>query len=561
MKKLRWQILIILLTGLVVGVLLIAEQRNGTPTVQTAPTPEQGGSYTEALVGSFSRLNPLLAFFQPADRDVNRLLFSGLIQFDDRGNPTGDLAESFGASQDGTIYNVQLRPDLKWHDGQPLTGDDVVFTVELMRNAGDVLPQDLQDMWKKVQVISDGKQIVQFSLPEAFAPFLDYLNFAILPKHLLEGKTIDEIIDDNFNMAPVGSGPYRFERLIVEGEEIKGVVLTAFDGYYGKAPYLEQVVFRYFPDSFSAYAAYKDGLVQGISQVTPDVLEDVLKDPDLSLYTSRLPQLTMVLFNLKEGQTPFFQDADVRKALLMGLNRRNMIRDVLQGQAAVADGVIFPGTWAYYDGIAPVDYDPTGAADLLKNAGYVLPAENEAVRKKDDVSLSFTLIFPDDDIHRQLAEAIQADWGKLNVSVNLEALPYEQLIYDRLEPREYQAALIDLNLALTPDPDPYPFWDQVQAETGQNYSQWDNRVVSEYLEQARVTIDQTERARLYRNFQVLFANEMPALPLYYPMYSFAVDRAVRGVTVGPLFDTSDRLASLTEWYLPGQKASQTTTTP
>lgn len=561
MKKLRWQILIILLTGLVVGILLIVEQRSGTPIVQTAPTPVQGGSYTEALVGSFSRLNPLLAYYQPADRDVNRLIFSGLIKFDDRGNPTGDLAESFGASQDGTIYNVQLRPDLKWHDGQPLTGDDVVFTVELMRNAGDVLPQDLQDMWKKVQVISDGKQIVQFSLPEAFAPFLDYLGFAVLPKHLLEGKTIEEIIDDGFNLAPVGSGPYRFERLIVEGEEIKGVVLKAFDGYYGKAPYLEQVVFRYYPDSYSAYAAYKDGLVQGISQVTPDVLEDVLKDPDLSLYTSRLPQLTMVLFNLKEGQTPFFQDADVRKALLMGLNRRNMIRDVLQGQAAVADGVIFPGTWAYYDGIAPVDYDPAGAANLLKNAGYVLTAENEAVRKKDDVSLSFTLIYPDDDIHRQLAEAIQADWGKLNVSVNLEALPYEQLIYDRLEPREYQAALVDLNLAMTPDPDPYPFWDQVQAETGQNYSQWDNRVVSEYLEQARVTIDQTERARLYRNFQVLFANEMPALPLYYPMYSFAVDRAVRGVTVGPLFDTSDRLASLTEWYLPGQKALQTTTTP
>lgn len=561
MKKLRWQILIILLTGLVVGILLIAEQRNGTPTVLTAPTPEQGGSYTEALVGSFQRLNPLLAYYQAADRDINRLIYSGLIKFDDRGNPQGDLAESFGPTQDGTIYNIVLRADAKWHDGEPVTGDDVAFTVELMRNAGDVLPQDLQDMWKKVEVVTDGKQIVQFKLPEAFSPFLDYLSFQILPKHLLDGKPIDSLIDDTFNMQPVGSGPYRMENLIVEGDEIKGVVLTAYEDYYGKKPYLEQVVFRYYPDSFSAYAAYKDGLVQGISQVTSDVLEDALKDPGLSLYTSRLPQLTMVLFNLREAQSPFFKEADVRKALLMGLNRRNMIRDVLQGQAAVADGPIFPGTWAYYEGTPTVEYDPTGAADLLKNAGYVLSAQDQTVRKKDDVALSFTLIFPDDDIHRQLAEAIQADWGKLNVSVNLEALPYEELIYDRLETREYQAALVDLNLSQTPDPDPYPFWDQVQAETGQNYSQWDNRVVSEYLEQARVTIDQAERMRLYRNFQVLFAEEMPALPLYYPMYSFAVDRAVRGVTVGPLFDTSDRLALLTEWYLPGQKASPTTTTP
>jgi peptide/nickel transport system substrate-binding protein len=120
---------------------------------------------------------------------------------------------------------------------------------------------------------------------------------------------------------------------------------------------------------------------------------------------------------------------------------------------------------------------------------------------------------------------------------------------DYLEPRDYQAALVELNLARSPDPDPYPFWHQSQIISGQNYSQWDDRQVSEYLEQARVTDDMSERAKRYRNFQVRFASELPALPLFYPVYSYGVDSEVRGVSMGPLYDTSDRFNNLASWFL------------
>ncbi|MCC6147428.1 MAG: hypothetical protein IT308_07665 [Anaerolineaceae bacterium] len=554
MKKLRWQLVIIFLTGLVVGVLLISEQPGVFPTL--APEPVRGGVYVEGLVGNLQRLNPLLDFYNPVDRDVNRLIYSGLIRFDGRGVPQPDLAESWGFSKDGTIYNFELRPNIKWHDGEPLTSQDVAFTIDLMREENEIVPADLQAFWNEVEVFAPSDTTLQFKLPEPFAPFLDYLSFGVLPQHLLGDRSFADMVDAPFNLQPVGSGPYQFDQLILEGNEIKGVTLSVFEDYYAKKPFLEQIVFRYYPDAATAFSAYQDGIVQGISQVTPDILPEVLAEPELAVYTGRRPQLTMVLFNLNNPQVPFFEEKEVRLALLKGLNRRFIVDRLLGGQAIPADGPIFPGTWAHYDELKPADYDPEKAVVLLKEAGYEMSSEESPVRKKENISLAFTLLHPDDEGHRLIAEAIQEEWEKLGIRVDLEPVPYEELINGRLVPRSYQAALVDLNLSRSPDPDPYPFWDQAQATGGQNYSQWDDRNASEYLEQARVTADMGERARLYRNFQFVFNDEMPALPLYYPVYTYAVDRKIQGVSMGPLIDTSDRFETILNWFLIARMPNQ-----
>lgn len=547
MKKLRWQLIIIFLTGLVVGILLLGEQPGNL--LPAAPEPARGGIYAEALVGNIQRLNPVLDYYNSVDRDVDRLIYSSLFHFDARGVPQADLVESWGISRDGKIYNFTLRPNIRWHDGEPLTTDDVEFTLGLMRAEGSIWPADLRDFWNKVEFKRLSEDTFQFILPEPFAPFLDYLGFGIVPRHLLGDLSFDQIVDSQFNLQPVGSGPYKFDRLIVENGQIIGVVLSFFEDYYGKKPFLEQIVFRYYPDSAAALQAYREGLVQGISYVSQDVLPAALAEPDLAIYTGRKPELSMILFNLKDPQSTFFQETVVRQALLVGLNRQWMIDQILQGQAILANGPILPGTWAYYDGLKPVQYDPEAAKEMLKEAGYVVPAEGEPIRTKDNLALSFRLIYPNDELHQRLAESIQQDWSLLDINVELEALPYDQLIYERLDGRAYQAALVDLNLSRSPDPDPYPFWDQAQATGGQNYTQWDNRIASEYLEQARITTDMAERERLYRNFQVIFSEELPALPLYYPVYTYAVDRQVQGVQMGPLFDSSDRFATVQNWFL------------
>jgi peptide/nickel transport system substrate-binding protein len=226
----------------------------------------------------------------------------------------------------------------------------------------------------------------------------------------------------------------------------------------------------------------------------------------------------------------------------------------------VADSPILPGTWAYYDGVAHVDFDPEAAAAQLKAAGYVLPPDS-SVRAKDNVSLSFTMAYPDDDLHTQLAQAIQQNWAAIGVEVKLQPVSYDLLLNDYLTPRTYQAALVDLDLSRSYDPDPYPFWHQAEITGGQNYSQWNDRTASEYLENARVVADLDMRARLYRNFQVVFARELPALLLYYPVFTYAVDQRVQGVQATPLFESADRFNGIASWYLVTRRALDQTAQP
>jgi peptide/nickel transport system substrate-binding protein len=559
MKKLRWQLLIIFLTGLVVGILLINEKPDASSTVDV-PEPQQGGVYTEALVGKFQRLNPVLDYYNAADRELNRLLFSRMITFEERGIPKLELVETYGISQDGTIYNITLRPDVKWHDGKTLTTNDILFTINMIRDGEGVVPDDIRSFWTEVDVKTLSETTIQFRLEEPFAPFLDYLSFGILPEHLLGNLSFEQMIDSGFNFQPVGSGPYAFDALITENNQIKGVILRSNKDYFENPPLIEQMVFRYYDNSSDALKAFQDGLVLGISKVDSSILGETLIDPNLALYTAREPRLTLIFFNLKNQEVPFFQDVNVRKALLSGLNRQKMVDKIFNSQAIIADGPILPGTWAYYDGIKSVAYDPNLATQLIKDAGYVLGGENTTIRAKEGVEFRFELLYPDNETHRQLAEMIQQNWEALNISVNIRGVSYSELINSHLNPRSYQAVLVDLDLSWTPDPDPYPFWDQVQATGGQNYSQWDNFVASDYLEQARITTNLIDRSLFYRNFQVVFEEELPALPLFYPVYNFAISKQVQGVTVGPLFDTSDRFQTVKNWYIIGPKP-ETITTP
>ena len=553
MKKFRWQIIIILLTGLVMGLLLLSEQ---TGFRLVSPVPTSGGVYTEALIGGLQRLNPVLDYYNSADRDVDRLVFSSLIKFDDKGLPKADLAKTWGISYDGLTYNFELRDNAKWHDGTPVTADDVLFTIDLMRDPDSVLPEDIKKIWSDVDVVVLSDKLLQFKLKEAFGPFMDYLNFGILPKHILGGMTYMEMVNSEFNLNPVGSGPYKFQNLIVENNQIKGVVLSSNKDYYQAPPFINDFVFRYYADHKSAYADYQEGVVQGISEVSQDLLPQVLDNSGLSLYSAVEPKISIILLNLDNSDVSFLQDAEVRRALLMALDRRGMIDHVLNGQGVIADVPVLPTNWAYYNGITRVDQDVSAAEAILKKAGYVYATENSTVRSKDGVKLSLKLIHPDDNIHIAVAQAIQADWQKIGVQVDLVPLSYDTLILDHLQPLTYEAALIDLDYSRSPDPDPYPFWDQAEQKSGQNYSQWENRTISQYLEQARILTDSVERAKYYRNFQVIFADELPALPLFYPVYNYAVDRSIQGIHLGSWYEAADRFQNVNEWYLLAQKSSK-----
>ncbi len=561
-RRYRWALLLLLLAAGLIGVLLWSQRGPQTGTRQTGAAaqpqaegdrPMAGGTYTEALVGTLGRLNPLFDYLNPADRDVDRLLYRGLLRFDAQGQPQPDLAEAWGISKDGKIYNLALRRDAVWHDGRPITADDVLFTVDLMRSEDLPVDPDLRTLWQQVEVQALDDYTVQFRLSEPFAPFLDYLTFGILPRHIWEPIPHEQLVDADPNLTPIGNGPFRFDHFLVHEGRVTGVVLKAFEDFYLGRPYLDEFIFRYYDSAPAALDAYRAGEVLGLAEVTPDILEPALAEPNLNFYTARLPRLTLILFNLKQNQAPFLAEAPVRRALLMGLNRERMIKRVLHGQGLIADSPIFPGTWAYDPQTPRVPYDPEAAARLLDEAGF--RRGEDGVRVKDGVPLRFTLSHPNTPQHTALAQEIQSDWARLGVQVTLQPLPYATLISERLEPRLYQAALVDLDFARSPDPDPYVFWHKAEISgEGQNYSGWEHDQASTLLELARITVDMPKRAKLYYNFQKIFAQELPALPLFYPVYTYAVDQQIKGIRLGPVFDRSDRFNQVNEWYLVGRPA-------
>ncbi len=548
MKKYRWQLLIVLVTGLIVGILLIIQQMDDGEEIQSTPSPISGGVYTEALIGEFMRLNPFLDLYNEPDRAVDQLIFNSLVKFDSKGIPQSDLAESWGVSKDGTVYNFSLRTDVYWHDGEPFNSQDVLYTTGLLQSQHNLIPEDLRNFWAEVEVVALSDIQLQFLLPEPFAPFLDYLSFGILPEHILGGIGMEGLVDHPYNLAPVGTGPFRFQRLIVENGKIAGVVLEAFDAYFLERPYLDEFIFRYYPSSQDALTAYREGEVEGIGKVHSSILTNVLSEPDLSVYTTREPLLTMIYLNLNNPEVGFLQNPDFRRALLAAINRDAIIEQVFNGQAVQANGPILTGTWAHYNDLEKVPFNLVEAKRLFESTGVTFDEEAEVYRSETDLEISLTLLHPDTVEHTQIAEQIQADWEELGVNVTLEPKPYENVLED-LSLRNYETALVDINFTRSPDPDPYPFWGQAQVQSGQNYAEWDNRSASEFLEQARMTADIGERERLYRNFQVLFMRELPSLPLFYPVYTYAVTEDINGIKLGPLFEPSDRFNNVHEWYI------------
>ena len=561
MKKYKWQLLIIFLCIGIVGFLFINRDKPKAESQNPLNPGAKPATYTEGVVGTLSRLNPVLEYGNPVDRDIDRLVFSRLVTFDSMGQPTPELANVWAISIDGLTYTVQIKPDVKWHDGTDLTVKDVAFSVDLLKAGGEGVPADLQRFWNEIEVTILNDTTIQFQLPEPYAPFIDYLSFGIVPEHILGGLSGEELRNSKFNIEPVGSGPFKFDSLISENQKITGIVLVRNEDYYNTPANLEKVTLLFFPDSTAALEAYKTGKVQGISKVDAAALPGALAEKRLNMYTSRLPRLSMVMFNLKANNLAFLQDPKVRSALYGAINKQYIVSNIWGGQVIPADGPIFPGTWAYMGNPYPVPYSPETSMTHLTEAGYKLSSDAATIRlDKNDVPMEFTLLFPDTATHKLVAEEIQRGWDALGIKIDIVGVTFDDLINNRLKNRDFQAALVDLDLSNYPDPDPYPFWDSVQATDGQNYSQWEQKVASEYLEEARVTVRLEERVKFYRNFQVIFAEELPALPLYYPVTTYAVDDYIQGIRIGPLLNSSDRFGNITEWYTADQ-TPQSTQTP
>jgi peptide/nickel transport system substrate-binding protein len=477
------------------------------------------------------------------------LIFNGLTRTDGHGELKPDLASSWTASPDGLTYLFHLRRDVRWSDGEPFSADDVLFTSGLMQDPDFSGVPDLSALWRSVTVEKVDPYTVRFRLSEPFPSFADYTTIGILPQHVLNGVLARDLPTQPFNVHPIGTGPFLLSDIsaerasLVPNPRYVPLAESPARAASNKPPYLAGIEFRFYPSYERLLTAYQAGEIQGISYLPPDLFPQAAKLTSLNLYSAQLSGYEVMYMNLQDPTgSPFFQEARVRRALLLALDRQALIDTALSGQGLVANGPIRPWSWAYDAQLPAVGYDPAQAQSLLTEARWV-DADGDGIRDKNGHPLQFTLLAGDD--LAPLARAMAGQWARQGISVKVETVGAG--LSDRLRSRDFQAVLVEL--LLSGDPDPYPLWHQTQIKEGQNYGGWDNRQASEALEQARYMTDQGQRKDYYVQFQRIFAEETPALIISYPVYTYAVDKSVRNVQIGPMVSPADRFLNIADWYI------------
>lgn len=527
----RWPVLIAL-AGLLLLVALLGGWIARQPTVEI---PDYGGTFTEAVVGRPRSLSPVYAQTE-SERDLVALLFRGLTRPDAAGNIVPDVASDWDVSPDGLSYTFHLRDDVYWSDGVPVTAADILYTISVIQNPSFDGHPPLAAFWRTVALELIDPQTIRFHLTEPFAPFVDQTTLGLLPAHLLEHVPVGELSRHTFNTQPVGNGLFKLERL-----DETSAVLTPNPHDGGRRPYLARLIFRFYPDRASAIAAFLRKEATGVGQVSA---ADLSKVSAGAIYSAPRPTFTTVFLNHNH---PLFQDRRVRQALLLSIDRPAIIREVLQGQAIVADSPVVAQSWTYEPAVRHYGYDPAQARNLLEEAGWT-DSDGDGVRDKGGQSLTFTLMTSEDPVRRAVAERIAQQWGNVGVKVSVQTASPRTLEQSYLAPRQYDAALYGWSASET-DPDPYPLWHSTQAKDGQNVGAWSNKDADAVLEKARQTGDAATRGQLYREFQRIFSEETPALLLYHGIYHYAVDPLVHNVQVGQvLLDPSQRFQTIPYWY-------------
>jgi len=544
-RRIGWQVLLVGI-GFLVAAAILAYMAS-TYTTEFRPAP--GGTYVEAVGGYPQTLNPLLSYYSDADSDVVSLVFSGLTQLDMEGEIVPDLATGWSVHESGITYTFRLNRNVSWHDGYPFSAEDVVFTLELIQDPDFPGPPDIAELWRAVEVAEIDDHALEFVLREPYAPFLDYTTVGILPKHILDGVRAADLVRLDFNREPVGTGPFRLADLVLGEGHISSVTLKRFPRYYGRTAYIENLELRFYATPRAAFDAYRDGLVEGVARVPTDLLPEAFAEEELELFSAPTAEMSMIFFNELVTDTLPFADTRVRQALAYGLDRQALVDDVLLGQAVLPASPLLPGTWAYATGGIPTyELDRERALALFGDAGWRRDPVTDTLRNAGGSPLVFSLVVANSTEDLAVADGIAEQWRSLGVSVTVEAVPALALT-GVLESRVYDAALARLIVA--GDPDPYPFWHETQAlpGQGQNYTGFQHRRISEIVEQARITVRRDDRVALYREFQQLFMQEIPAIPLYVPVYTYGLDARVNGAQLGPVMSSGDRFLTVMDWYV------------
>ncbi len=473
-----------------------------------------GGTYAEAIKGSIDTLNPLYAT-QPAELAASHLLFSSLYQNDTTGHLRGDVAKTMNIEGD-KVFTVKLRPDVRWHDGEPLTANDVVYTVGLMRS--QVVRSVMAASWQGVAVSRIDDYTVQFTLPAAYAAFPQALTFSILPEHIL--KTVDQSIirESSYSKAPIGSGPFKLRLLqsVNVNENRKVVHMDANRDYYAGSPRLDHLQIHTYGDNDSMGKALRTGEVNAASDIDSTTAEHV----DGNRFTTVAVPVNSGVYALFNLAQPALKDQVVRRALLMGTDT-TAIRKKLYGNPQALSLPFFASQVNGLSGIAAPVFDKSTAKQLLETSGWQMVT---GVRTKAGAELRLRVVTRKNSDYEVALQSLAGQWRELGVKVDSVVVEPSTFTQDVLHDRNYDVLLDEL--VIGGDPDVFAYW---HSRGLLNFTGYGSQVSDDALSSARTTSNPMLRSVKYMNFARQWTADVPAIGLYQSNFIYTHSKDTRSV--------------------------------
>lgn len=545
--------------------------------------PKPGGEYSEALIGQPKYLNPIYAGASDVDNDITSLIYTGLFRFDNDGNLKPDLAESYSVSTDTKSYDIKIRHDVRFADGETLTANDVMYTIDLIQNPKVASPLLMTFQGVSLERINDYE--VRFILKAPFAPFLSALTVGILPEHIWSVSNPESLQLSKNNLQPVGAGPWKFLKMIKDSTgRIDSLTLSSNDRYYGDKPLFKTLRFKFFDEYGSALEALRSQSIDGLSFL-PKMQNPRLSNKFINFYQLQLPEYTALFFN--SAYQPLLKNDEVRLAIAKAIDKNTLIDKALDGLGKPINSPLLSENFGdnkkietnIDDANALLDKNWTKlqpeeyfnlrreaiSKNLQKNSSSTLSANEEknisnTIRSEMDPAqlfyrkdknnniLHLTITTADTEEYGRVAEQIALMLESIGIKATIERIATGRLAREIIKNRSYDILLY--SEIIGGDPDPFPFWHSSQTEfPGLNLAGFNDRSADKLLEDARATVDNAARTDLYRKFQNILVSSVPAVFLYSPIHIMAINKEVQNVTFGAINAPADRYAQISKWYI------------
>lgn len=546
-SKKEWWLFVVFALAFSVATLTILEHYNKMLMVSV---PLHGGSISEGVVGTPRFINPILAN-SLVDQDLTKLVYSGLMRKSADGTLAPDLAERYEVSKDGLTYTFVLKDDVTFQNGTPVTADDIVFTIDSIKDEVIKSPRKIE--WDGISTEKLDDKTVRFTLRQSYASFLENCTIGIMPMALWKGSPVEL---NKANTEPVGSGPYMVKNISKQSSgSINSYELTPFKKFILGQPYIKKLTLHFYNNQDDMIKALKDGEVSQISSITPSNAEK-LKEEGYQIDSSVLPRVFGLFFN--QNQNQIFLDKNVIKAIDQAIDKDKIIKEVLYGYGVAISDPIPPNLIAYQklslatatsheNNVEQIKATLAKAGWVKGEDGYLEKTTTDSKKKKTTTKIEFSISTGNSPELAQAANLIQQDLEEIGMKVDVKTFEVGNLNQGVIRPRKYDALLF--GQIINHESDLFAFWHSSQRkDPGLNVAMYANAKVDKILEDAFVTADEETRIKKYAQFEDEIRKDMPAVFIYSPDFVYVVSNKLKGLAIDHITSPGDRFSNIYSWY-------------